>query len=472
MSIKVRHLAFTFGFFCLFSTHGQLVESIRLDTTGQKIITDFIIEGNKLTKERIILREVTLAVGDTLYWSNLKAGMEQSENNVMNLRLFNFVEIEPIQIDNKRIIVLITVQERWYIYPVPIFEIAQTNFNTWWETKEIRWTNYGVAVSHSNFRGLNQNLSFTLRFGYTKKYSASWSIPNLNKKQTLGLYFSAGFFENNEITYNTETNERLFYNNPEEKARQYYQYKVGLSYREDIYLRHYFEVSYLDARVNDTVPTLQPDYFTGGGASSRFLRASYAISYDTRNYRGYPLKGMLLYGTVSQDGLGLANREGLGLFTTYAGYRQHYQVGNRWYTAHSIKGKVNWTDPPYYLLRGLGYSDLVRGYELYVIDGTSYGLFQSNLKYEILKPKSINIPFVPTKKFSKTFVALYANLFFDAGYVDGEQFVENNSLVNEYLYSLGLGLDLVTYYDKVVRVEGSVNALGEQSIFVHFKQAF
>lgn len=472
MCIKVRFLAFILGFFSLFAAHGQLVESIQLDTTGQKIITDFIIEGNKLTKERIILREVTLALGDTLYWSNLQAGMEQSKNNVMNLRLFNFVEIEPIQIDNKRVIVLITVQERWYIYPVPIFEIAQTNFNTWWETKELRWLNYGMAVSHSNFRGLNQDLSLTLRFGYTKKYSASWSIPNLNKKQTLGLHFSAGYFENNEIVYNTENNERSFYNNPDDKARQYFQYKAGLSYRENIYLRHYFEVSYFDARVNDTIPLLQPDYFTGGGADSKFLRASYSIRYDTRDYRRYPLKGLLLYGTLTQDGLGIVNREGLGLFSTFVGYRHHHKIADRWYVAHNIEGKVNWDDPPYYLLRGLGYSDFVRGYEFYVIDGTSYGVLQSNLKFEILEPKSVNIPFVPSEKFSKTFVALYANFFFDAGYVDGDQFAPNNSLVNEYLYSIGVGLDLVTYYDKVVRVEGSINALGDQAIFVHFKQAF
>jgi outer membrane protein assembly factor BamA len=472
LSGKLRVFFSLLGFFLLFASKAQLVESIRLDTTGQKVITDFIFEGNKLTKERIIMREVTLNVGDTLYWSNLQAGIEQSQNNVMNLRLFNFVEMEPIQVDNEHIIILISVQERWYIYPVPIFEIAQTNFNTWWETKELRWLNYGLSVSHSNFRGLNQDLSLTLRFGYTKKYSASWSIPNLNKKQTLGLYLSAGYFENNEIVYNTENNERLFYNNSEDKARQYFQYKAGLSYREDIYLRHYFEVSYFDARVNDTIPIVQPDYFTGGGNTSQFLRASYSIQYDTRDYRRYPLKGMMLFGTVSQDGLGLVNKEGLGLFTTFGGYRQHYKMANRWYLAHNLEGKVNWDEPPYYLLRGLGYGNFVRGYEFYVVDGTAYGLFQSNVKFEILKPKSITIPFVPSEKFSKTFVALYANLFFDAGYVEGDRFSATNSLVNEYLYSVGAGLDLVTYYDKVVRVEGSINALGEAAVYVHFKQVF
>jgi outer membrane protein assembly factor BamA len=450
----------------------QLVEEIELDTLSKKVITDFIIEGNKQTKERIIMREVTLEKGDTLYWSNLRAGMEQSRNNIMNLRLFNFVEVEPIQVDNQSVIVLITVQERWYIYPVPIFEIAQTNFNTWWETKELRWLNYGLSVSHNNFRGLNQDLSLTLRFGYTKKFSASWSIPNLNRKQTLGLYFSAGYFENNEIVYNTVDNERLFYNNPEDKARQYMQYKVGLSYREDIFLRHYFEVSYFDARVNDTIPILQPDYFTGGTSRSRFMRASYSISYDTRDYRRYPLKGLLLFGNFTQDGLGIVNREGMGVFTTSAGYRHHFKIGDRFYTAYNAEGKINWDNPPYYLLRGLGYSNFVRGYEFYVVDGTRYALIQSNLKYEILKPTSINLPFVPTEKFSKTFVAIYANLFFDAGYVDGDNFAATNSLVNEYLYSGGIGLDVVTYYDKVMRVEGSVNALGETAIYVHFKQVF
>ncbi|MCA1762080.1 MAG: hypothetical protein LC664_03660, partial [Flavobacteriales bacterium] len=150
-------LALTFFTVCLtVSAQNTPSEEIALDTLGKKVIVDFLIEGNKLTKERIILREVTLSLGDTLYWSNLRAGMEQTRRNVMNLGIFNFVEVEPIQINNSELIVLITVQERWYIYPVPILEIAQTNFNTWWETKELRWLNYGISVKHFNFRGRNE----------------------------------------------------------------------------------------------------------------------------------------------------------------------------------------------------------------------------------------------------------------------------------------------------------------------------
>lgn len=457
---------------CAVISHAQNVSAVHLDTLGKKVITDILIEGNKLTKSRIILREVTLQPGDSLYWGNLKAGMEQSQNNVMNLGLFNFVEIEPIQTDNEQIILLISLQERWYIYPVPILEIAQTNFNTWWETKELRWLNYGVYVSHQNFRGRNEKIKFTARFGYTKKFSASYSIPNLNHKQTLSLYTSAGYFENDEITYNTFNNERLFYDNSEYKARKYYQLKLGLGYRENIFVKHYAELGYFDATVRDSVLLLQPDYFTGNSNNSKFLRATYIIDYDTRDYKRYPLNGVLVYGTFQQTGLGIANREGLNLFTTQMGYNHHHKLSDRFYLAHALSGKVNWSTPPYYLTQGLGYGELVRGYEFYIIDGTRWALLQSNLKFEILKPKSITLPFITNEKFNKTFVALYANAFFDSGYVYGRDFEDNNSLVNQYIYSFGLGLDLVTYYDKVMRVEGSLNAEGQYGVYVAFKQSF
>ncbi len=450
----------------------QPVEPLTLDTTGKMVVIDFLIEGNKTTQERIILREMTFALGDSLYLSNIRAGMEQSRNNIMNLRLFNFVDIEAVQVENDQVIILISVIERWYIYPVPILEIAQTNFNTWWETKELKWLNYGVSVSHNNFRGLNQRLSLVMRFGYTKRFSASYNIPNLNRKQTLGLNLSAGYFENDEIVYNTQNNEREFYNNSVDKARQYLQYSAGLSYRENIYLTHLLQLTYFDARVNDTIPALQADYFTGGKNTSEFLRLVYSISYDKRDYRRYPLKGVLLQGHMQQDGLGIVNKEGLNLLTTTATYRHHHKLSDRFYLAHALTGKVNWDEPPYYLLRGLGYGDMVRGYEFYVIDGTHVALIQGNFKYAVVKQKSITIPWVPSEKFSETFIALYANLFFDAGYVYGKEYEARNSLVNEYLYSMGIGIDLVTYYDKVMRVEGSLNALGQTAIYVHFKQAF
>ena len=44
-------------------------------------------------------------------------------------------------------------------------------------------------------------------------------------------------------------------------------------------------------------------------------------------------------------------------------------------------------------------------------------------------------------------------------------------MANQYLYSGGIGFDLVTYYDRVFRLEFSINKFGETGIFIHFAAA-
>ena len=43
---------------------------------------------------------------------------------------------------------------------------------------------------------------------------------------------------------------------------------------------------------------------------------------------------------------------------------------------------------------------------------------------------------------------------------------------NEFLYGYGLGIDFVTYYDIVFRVEFSANKFGETGLFLHFNAPF
>ena len=49
---------------------------------------------------------------------------------------------------------------------------------------------------------------------------------------------------------------------------------------------------------------------------------------------------------------------------------------------------------------------------------------------------------------------------------------DNNSLVNDFLYSTGIGFDLVTYYDQVYRLEFTLNSLGKTGIFLHLETPF
>ena len=81
---------------------------------------------------------------------------------------------------------------------------------------------------------------------------------------------------------------------------------------------------------------------------------------------------------------------------------------------------------------------------------------------------------MPLKQFRKVPVAAYFKVFYDQGYVQNN--LPENSLTstnpilsNRYIYSYGAGLDIVTYYDAVLRLEYSVNALNEGGFFINVK---
>jgi hypothetical protein len=124
---------------------------------------------------------------------------------------------------------------------------------------------------------------------------------------------------------------------------------------------------------------------------------------------------------------------------------------------------------PYFIQSGLGYGRyFVRGYEYYVVDGQKIGLLKANLKFALLPTRVLQINQLKSEKFSKLHYAFYMNLFTDAGYSEGKYKPDETTLSGKLLYSIGLGLDFVTYYDKVLRIEYSLNRLGESGIFVHF----
>jgi hypothetical protein len=59
-------------------------------------------------------------------------------------------------------------------------------------------------------------------------------------------------------------------------------------------------------------------------------------------------------------------------------------------------------------------------------------------------------------------------VFYDAAYVRDRQFGDTSPLSNRYLHGMGAGIDYVTYYDLVFRVEYSWNREGEHGLFLHF----
>ena len=111
-------------------------------------------------------------------------------------------------------------------------------------------------------------------------------------------------------------------------------------------------------------------------------------------------------------------------------------------------------------------------YDAYVIDGKDFLVSKLILKYELVKPNTFTIPFLNIKQFSKVHYAVYLNLLGDIGYVNNPNPYPTNFMANEWQYSAGIGLDFVTYYDKVFGIEFAVNRYGTTGFFFHVTTPF
>lgn len=435
------------------------------------VIRSILFEGNKITRENIIMRELEFRSGDTLSLNEFCRLSRNSRQNLLNRSLFNFVEIDTLPVEGRTLEkdVVVKLIERWYVWPFPIFELAERNFNSWWELRDPKRINYGFFLTVNNFRGKMEVLRILARAGYNQNYMLAYELPYLTKRQTLGVNIEAGIQLSREAFYAVKGHKYLNYRSYDGYARAQRYARLVFTLRPEIHNQHYFRLSYEKYRFADSLIKLNPSMGFNDQREFQLIRIGYQLKIDYRNSRSYPLKGHYIELNAEQRGLGMLNNEPahLNLKATFDLYRQ---IDPLWHWAFTTTGKTVIGGPePYPLQRGLGYAnEFVRGYELYVVDGRSYGLFRSNLKFTLVKPQVRELPLPITERFKKIHYALYLNALFDAGYVDEPNPWPDNFLQNRLLYGTGLGLDVVTYYDLVWRFEYTINHLGQRGFFIHF----
>jgi len=442
-----------------------------IDSTQYVVVNSIQFEGNSKTKEFVLLRELSFISGDTLLLTELDKRALRSNENLFNTSLFNKVSYQII-LNNNQADIVYSLEERWYVWPYPILENGDRNFNTWWQTKDFNRLTYGVYLNWFNFRGRNETFKILMKVGFENQFSLGYDIPNLNKKKTLGLNVATGYAEYKEVNNRSVENKRIFYKSSDGPGRQVVFAKAKLTYRKSLNSRHSFGVRYDQVRVDTGVTSSSIDYLKSNQQESEFFTLSYYGKYDTRDYIDYPLKGYKIETYISKYGLGVFNNEGLNVLTSIVGLYWHKPLGGRWYFANSMVGKWSFFDStPYSLQRGLGYANSIRGYELYVMDGERYGIIKTNIKFNLLKKREVHLSWLKVNEFNDPYFAMYLNAFFDAGYASDQLYGDLNLLSNRWAYGYGVGLDVTAFYDFVMRLEYSFNRENESGFFLHFKKA-
>lgn len=454
-------------FIVLFST----LFSFGLVLGQDLIVSDIVIDGNDKTKPFVILNELPFQKGDTLNAIYKDRMIEQAKVNVFNLRLFNQVEITPIPIEGEKFIILIEVIERWYVYPIPIFKLADPNFNTWWLTKDLSRTSYGMNYTHKNFRGRNETLRLRTQFGYNKNFFVMYTLPRYNKKRNLDLSILANYIDFREITVGTVDNERLFYENENGRDKRHFSLATSIKHRPTLYDYQEIRIGFNNINISDSLATTFPDHLNNSKTFLQYFDLRYSLGHIHVDNQAFPLRGDQWEFSFQLNGLDFVNNQNATADIRFAGSK-FWEISKKWHIQNHLNVKYTAHDAlPYTLQRGLGYGNInVRGYEYYIVDGQRYILGRNNVLFTLVEPRTVKLP-LKSEKFNIFNYAIYLSTYLDLGYVRDLLYQEQNFLDNKLLAGSGIGINFYTVYDRVFRLEYSFNNINEQGIFLHYRKS-
>ncbi len=470
----MNHWALNFFFQICFTAIYLFNATSAFATKDEKrllMIEEISIKGNKKTNDKIILRELTFRLEDTISVAELNDNITQSIQNLNNTLLFNFVYINHNYKSNGNLQVEVVVEERWYFWPFPIFEHSHRNLSAFFKDGDLSRINYGVSFTIDNFRGLREQVKLRLIWGYRKEIKLQYFSPNLDKQKKHGISGLVSYQTNYEVPFQSVSNKPIYYSASSADAKRNFNTSISYTYRPKHNWYQSVTIGWVNTSVLDTIAKLNPNYF--GNSSNKFLysQIKYETLYDKRDSKIFPLEGYFGKAEIARQGI--FNSESIANWNVklWSGY--YAKITERLYTGSDITVQLNSENNlPYYINEAIGYRNYIRGMEYYTTNGQNFVLNKNSLKYQLIKAKVINLAFLPEGKFSKTHVSLFWSIFADTGFVKPGQRTLTDDFEGKFLYGYGMGLYLYTYYDTVFRVEYSINLLGEKGFFIHFGTPF
>lgn len=441
-------------------------------------VSAVVINGNQRTRESVIRRELLLSEGMRVSRSDLESLRRESHRLLQNTTLFVESSVLPCRISGDSISLCVDVQEAWYLFPAASIELADRNFNVWWNLFEgsLRRVNYGLYLYHFNLTGRRDLLKVKLQEGYARKVEVSYDLPQIFGSRTIGAGFLAGYIANREVQYATTGDRQQFFRSDERWLLQRWTAQGHLSYRPGALWKHRLTLGFRDLQADSLLARgLNREFFPDGADRVRVLTLGWNSTMDRTDQRPYPFRGYALTFDMQKEGLsGSADRQrwwvsAVGRFYLPTGSRSGFE----WIAVGQTH--LHRDNQGFHEYRALGYEDAaLRGYEYYVIDGLDMAAIKASWRYRLFS-RDLPLPLPNWRPIAKLRVMplqLYGQVFTDHGWVNDPFFRSANSLRNKPLSSWGLGLDLRVYFDKVFSIMWSFNQLGDNGVFLQSRLSF
>ncbi len=453
-------------------------ETLQYEPGSYAIVKDIVTEGNRKTRRSIVLREMSLKRGDTLWLDQIDEVMERQRRVLLNTNLFMDVQllVSTLNLKNKETILRAVVRERWYVYPAFDIDLADRNFNIWWTegNRSLARLNYELKLRHANLTGRRDKLTFRFQVGYTRKYELKYEIPYIDKAQILGLELGVLVDQNREWNTSTDDGILQFYSIDTANVLQRQRYRVGLVVRPKTDIYHNLRIERQYNRIDRSLAEeVNPNFFGDGKTKQQFWGLQYRFVYDRRDIRPFALEGNRT--TFILEKLGLTGQDDLNRLNLSLQF-DHFQplLGKHLnlMTVAKVKTDIERSEVPFFNRESLGFNaNFLRGYQYYVIDGLDYAFVKNTLRGQVLDTR-IRLPFIPYKRFNDIPMRLFLGVHGDIGAMNDPFNTPGNILANKWLKSYGVGAYAVLWYGKVLRFEATRNDFGEWGGYFGYSLSF
>lgn len=437
------------------------------DSTSLFTIKKIIIEGNKKTEEKVILRELPFEENEQYSLGDLVNHFAQAKKQLMNSGLFLDAIISLRSLEEHNAFVTVEVKERWYIFPMPFVRVVDRSMQEWVQNQgmDMSRVNYGVRIKHKNFTGQNDKLSLNITNGYTKEVSMYYEDLAIDKSLKWFLNGGFSFGKNKELVYATNGNQYVAYKNPNNFIYTYFNSSMELSYRPAIKTKHTFGVRFNYESIGDTLFKLSP-YFSFRENNIKYPELFYRMRYYDVDFIPYPKSGYAAEVEFQKKGLD----DAFNLWQLTAKGLGSWPLTPKSFFNLRATGMVKLPfKQPYNMQQFIGQRGAyLQGYEDYVIDGVAGGYAKATVARQLINTR-IHLP-TPIKRMEYVPLKVYGKVYTNAGYVYSRDDYHDNQLNNRFLYSGGVGLDIILMYDFILRVEWSTNHLRQNGIYLHDKR--
>lgn len=475
--IKILIISIFFFSFCSAQTDSSLitqspVDSIKANDTTQLFIASISIYGNDKTRSSTIEREIPFKQGDYVSAKDIQKKMQIAKEQLFNTSLFLYTSVFIQNRYGNFVFITVLVKERWYIFPLPYFSLADRNINTWLVTyhHSFKRINYGVKFLYNNITGRNDSFALWLITGYSRQISFKYARPFFDSKMHNGYRLFFNYTNQREVNYATYLSKQAFYKPDDlQFLRHSLRAEADYIYRPGLRTRHTFSLGYTTENVSDSVIKLNSNYLPGGRTHAAFPTFGYTFQYFNTDYNAYPTKGFLSSASLSYRGFNSGiNITQLQLISSYT-----MPIAPKTQLQFKEGGVLSLPfNQPFYLQKMFGYGNgsiFMQGLEYYVIDGVAGIIGRATLQHQLL---NVNFRLAQgTKQQTDLPFTVYGKIYYNAGYAYDKD-PGNSLLNNKFLYSYGFGVDVITFYDIVFKFDYSFNQLGQSGLFIHVRTDF